>query len=199
VRHDFLDRYSRENSPVHRLSTGTKAACAVTMIIVSVAFQEWWVLTLLLVILLVALGFSGLPPGFVFRRIALFEPAIAAMALAALVRPDGLHHFLGILARGTFAISTMVILANTTPFASLLQLLRRLRVAPILITVLALLYRYLFILIDEAERIQRARRARTFIRWRRWGVLATVVEELFVRSTERAERVFLAMRARGWQ
>jgi len=199
VRHDFLDRYSRNTSPVHGLPAGLKAGAAMAMVILSVAFPAWWALAPLYAVLFAVLMVSRLPVGFVLRRVLLFEPAIVALAATNLVRPDGLTLFLAILARGTFAIGTMVVLANTTPFASLLDLLRRLRCPPTLVTILALLYRYLFILIDEAERIQRARQARTFDRRRRWSVPGTVVGELFVRSTERAERVYLAMRARGWQ
>ena len=71
----------------------------------------------------------------------------------------------------------------------------------LLVTTLALLYRYLFVLIDELERMQRARAARTFrsSRWKTWQVLASIAGQLFVRSTERAERIYAAMCARGWK
>ena len=63
------------------------------------------------------------------------------------------------------------------------------------------MYRYLFVLIDEAERMQRARRSRTFTSERShvWKSLAALVGQLFVRSTERAERIYAAMCARGWR
>jgi cobalt/nickel transport system permease protein len=199
MRHDFLDRYSRGTSPIHQLPAGLKAGTALGMIATSIAFPVWWVLAPLGGFLLLLLAVSRLPAGFVARRILLFEPVIVVLAATNLLRPDGIGAFLGILARGTFAIGTMVLLSNTTPFSALLELLRSLHFPPILVTVLALLYRYLFILIDEAERILRARRARTFIRKGRWRILGTVLGELFVRSTERSERIYLAMRARGWR
>ncbi len=68
-------------------------------------------------------------------------------------------------------------------------------------TTLALMYRYLFVLMDEAERMQRARASRTFTKpgLRSWKTLGTVVGQLFVRSSERAERIYSAMCARGWK
>jgi cobalt/nickel transport system permease protein len=95
----------------------------------------------------------------------------------------------------------MILLANTTPFAEILRVLRQLRVPDIFITTLALMYRYLFVLADEAERMKRARQSRTFThrRWLTWKTLATVIGQLFVRSTERAERIYAAMCARGWR
>ncbi len=103
--------------------------------------------------------------------------------------------------KSTLCLATMILLTNTTPFADLLRTLRRLRVPGLLITVLALMYRYLFVLIDEAERMQRARRSRTFSARRAhvWASLATLGGQLFVRSTERAERIYAAMCARGWR
>jgi cobalt/nickel transport system permease protein len=95
----------------------------------------------------------------------------------------------------------MMLLTNTTPFADVLGVLRRVGTPGLLVTVLALMYRYLFVLIDEAERMQRARRSRTFTprRHRVWKSWSTVIGQLFVRSTERAERIYAAMTARGWR
>jgi cobalt/nickel transport system permease protein len=75
------------------------------------------------------------------------------------------------------------------------------RVPALLVTTLALMYRYLFELVDEAERMQRAQKCRTFERrrWHAWKSLGTVAGQLFVRSTERAERIYAAMLARGWK
>jgi cobalt/nickel transport system permease protein len=71
----------------------------------------------------------------------------------------------------------------------------------LLVTTLALMHRYLFVLANEMERMRRARLSRTFTRRRRvrWQTLATVVGQLFVRASERAERIYDAMCARGWK
>jgi len=63
------------------------------------------------------------------------------------------------------------------------------------------MYRYLFVLVDEAQRMKRARASRTFTvrRGRSWRTLATVVSQLFIRASERAERIYGAMCARGWK
>ena len=91
-------------------------------------------------------------------------------------------------------------LAATTPFVHLLEVLRRVGVPALLLTVLALMSRYVYVLGDEAERLERARRSRSFVARRRfdWNTLATLVGQLFIRATERAERIYAAMCARGW-
>jgi cobalt/nickel transport system permease protein len=70
-----------------------------------------------------------------------------------------------------------------------------------MIKTLALMHRYLFVLADEAERMSRARASRTFTPRRRvrWPALASVAGQLFLRASERAERIYAAMCARGWR
>jgi cobalt/nickel transport system permease protein len=71
----------------------------------------------------------------------------------------------------------------------------------VMLTTLALMYRYLPVLAEESRRMQRARASRTFCRGRRqaWETLSAILGRLFIRSVERAERIYLAMCARGWK
>lgn len=200
MRHDFLDRYSRLDSPVHRLPAGIKLAGALALVLVLV-LTPLAVGAVVAGVLLAVAFLSRLPWGFLLKRILLLEPFVLGVAVLALFQPGGVEVFATIVARSTLCLTTMVLLASTTPFAALLDVLRRLRVPALLITTLALLFRYLFVLVDEAERMRRARACRTFTKARphRWRMLATVIGQLFVRSTERAERIYAAMLARGWQ
>ena len=70
-----------------------------------------------------------------------------------------------------------------------------------LVTTLSLMYRYLFVLSDERNRMLRARRSRTFRSSRReiWMMQANIITHLFVRCTERAGRIHAAMCSRGMQ
>jgi cobalt/nickel transport system permease protein len=95
----------------------------------------------------------------------------------------------------------MILLSATTPFSGLLRVMQRLGVPWLLVTTLALMYRYLFVLANEAERMRRARASRTFTRQRchLWRSLGTLLGQLFVRTSERSERIYAAMCARGWK
>ena len=112
-----------------------------------------------------------------------------------------LHDFLAAIVRDHPVGLLCEIHSNTTPFTSILRVLKSVRVPGLLITTIALMHRYLFVLADEAERMRRARASRTFTRGRRWQwlALASVVGQLFVRASERAERIYNAMCARGWK
>ena len=96
---------------------------------------------------------------------------------------------------------TLLWLTWTTPFQEILQILRRIGFPAVMLTTLTLMYRYVPLLVEESRRMQRARAARTFARRRGpgWPSLSMIVGRLFVRSAQRAERIYLAMCARGWK
>ncbi|MCG3148368.1 MAG: Energy-coupling factor transporter transmembrane protein EcfT [Verrucomicrobiae bacterium] len=197
MRADFLDRHSRGTSPIHQLPAGGKLAGAV-LIVVTVVLTQWPVWLGVAGLLIGVAALSRVPVGFLVKRLLWFEPVVLGMAILSLWQPGGVEKFTTLVCRSTLCVFTMILLANTTPFSRLLHVVQQLRVPAIFVTTLALLYRYLFVLVDEAERMQRARQARTYRRTR-WTVLATVIGQLFVRSTERAERIYAAMCARGWK
>lgn len=203
MRHDFLDKWSRLDSPIHRTSSAVKLTLALVLVVAIVACRMnfWWALAGIAILLAAVALASRIPPAFLLRRLILLEPFVAGTAALSYFQPDGARVALSLIIKSTLCLATMILLTNTTPFAEILRTLRRLRVPALLVTVLALMYRYLFVLIDEAERMQRARRSRTFTRKRThvWKSLAALGGRLFVRSTERAEHIYSAMCARGWR
>lgn len=203
MRHDFLDRYSRLPSPVHRLGAGIKLLATLSLVICVVLAPPGWLWFYAGAILLLG-GYavlSTVPIGFIIKRLLLLEPFVLGVAVLAVLQPNGWDIVLRIVTKSTICLLTVILLSNTTPFSEILTVLKRIRVPSLLVTVLALMYRYIFVLIDETERMQRARKSRTFSRerWHPWKTYATVVGQMFVRSSERAERIYAAMSARGWK
>jgi cobalt/nickel transport system permease protein len=203
MRHDFLDRHSRLHSPIHALPASLKlvATLLVVILVVLLPPDRPLLLVALMLFLLGVAALSRVPGRFLLLRVLLLEPFVLGVAILALFQPGGWRLFLFLVARCTLCLLAMVLLSNTTPFAELLRGLQRARVPALLVTTLSLMYRYLFVLVDETQRMKRARLSRTFTsrRARAWHALATVVSQLFVRTSERAERIYGAMCARGWK
>lgn len=200
----LLDAYGRQDSPVRRLPTVVKLTVALAGLvgIVLIPTTCWEFFAGWGAVLAAVVFASKIPAGFLFRRMVLLEPLVLGVALLAWFQPHGGRIFGGIVVKSTLCLLTMLLLSNTTPFADLLQVLRRLGVPSLLITTLALMNRYLYVLAYEAERMGRARASRTFTRRSRfqtWKAAAALAGQLFVRSSERAERIYDAMCARGWR
>jgi cobalt/nickel transport system permease protein len=177
------------------------AALALVVTIVLLPVSRPLFLAAVAVLLLVVAGLSRVPLRSLVFRVTLLEPFVLGVAILALFQPGEWRLFLVLIAKSTLCLLTMILLSNTTPFADLLLVLKAWRMPALLVTTLSLMYRYLFVLVDEAQRMKRARLSRTFVARRRWAwhTRANVVGQLFIRSSERAERIYAAMCARGWR
>ena len=203
MRNEWFDPYIPGSGPLHRLPSSLKLAAALVVMASVVVVPRELPISLLApaFLLLLAAALSRVSLRRLFLRLLLVEPFAIGVALLALFQPDGLRVFLLLLARSTLCLLCVTLLSATTRFTELLAVLRRLRIPSLFITTLALAYRYLFVLSDEAERMNRARRSRSFGGKRRaeWRTVASIAAHLFTRSTMRAERIYAAMCARGWQ
>ena len=103
----------------------------------------------------------------------------------------GLATFALVTAKATIGAVSAVLLGATTSFPDILHGLERLRAPRLLILIAAFMYRYLFVIVDEARRMRAALAARGY-RPRHLGqaaALGRIVTALFLRSYERGERV----------
>ena len=222
-----LETYRPASSPLHRLDPRVKTLLALALILTAALIPDrrWGALAALQVMLLWATVCSRVGLGLVQRRaVAALPFTLAALtvifatpgrALLTLPLPGGpwivtdagLVRFVAIVARAYVSIQGAVLLAATTPFPDLLQALRAFGLPRLLVAMTGFLYRYLFVLADEAQRMMQARRARstrslrpTTLRSLAWRarVTGSMAGVLFIRAYERGERIYLAMLARGY-
>lgn len=164
----------------------------------------------LIPILLCSIG--GLSYGKVFLRslyilpflalIGCFNPMIEreqAFTLGHISINKGWISFFSIIVRGLLALQVILILIETNGFIGICRALRKLGVPSFLTDQLLFIFRYISILIREAISMRRARESRGYGRKnypvKIWGVM---IGQLFIRSIERAERINMAMMARGF-
>jgi cobalt/nickel transport system permease protein len=198
------------DSPVHRAPASLKLLATLVLVtgvaLVPAPNAVWTVAALALVAGVVRV--ARIPLSVFVSGLALAQPFVLGVAVLALFQGRGLTVFAALAIKSTACVAAVQALALTTRFDDLLDALRRARLPRALITTLALLHRYSFVLVDESMRMRRARMARTWPRrtwtspWSRraaaWTALSSVIAVSFVRSVTRAERIATAMRARGW-
>lgn len=194
---------SRGRTWLHRASPALKLASALLIVSATVLLRRRLdAFYLAPAVLLAALWlWSRMPLRFALRRLLMAQLFILGIAFLSLLSPGGPLVFLSTLAKSNLCILTMLLLTYTTPFQEILQALRHWRLPPAMLTTLALMYRYLPVLAEEAKRMERARASRSFSRRRRlvWQNLGVILGQLFVRTAARAGRIYLAMCARGWK
>lgn len=198
----LLKSYAHLDSPIHRASAAIKLL--VTLVFVTALAlvpARWtsWSLGMAIVVV-VATRFARIPLSPFVARLALVQPFVLGVALLALFQGRGLPIALALAFKTTACVALVQLLANTTRFIDLLAAMRRMRFPGVFVFTLELLHRYSVVLIEESQRMRRARAARTWgaRRWGAWNALASVIAVSFVRSLSRSERIGLAMRARSW-
>jgi cobalt/nickel transport system permease protein len=221
MRHDFLDRYSDRAGPLHRLDARVKIVAVAAALAALNAFRmpPAWLGAGAAGLLLAAVCLSRLPVSHVFRRAAAVLPfavvigaflpftqegrvlwTAAAFGYSAEITDTGLRLYATAIIKAYLSLACVVLLLATTPFRSLLTGLAWFRVPRFFLSLLSFAYRYIFIFVDELERLQRAWAGRYFGRRRlaQFLTLGPAVGALFMRSYERAERVWAAMLSRGY-
>lgn len=129
-------------------------------------------------------------------------------SLRLTISGEGLRIFTTIAIKSWLSVQVALLLTYTTSFHDLLDALRELRLPRVMVAIIGFMYRYLAVLGDQAQRLMRARAARSAvvvgvqgggtIAWRA-RVTGGMVGSLFLRSYERSERIYAAMLARGFE
>jgi cobalt/nickel transport system permease protein len=204
MRHSFIDRYSYLESPLHRLNASVKVGFALVVLIYLVAVP-WryaqWTYPLYLLFLMFMIILSRVPFAYVLKRIMFILPfLIFVLLLNALFKKNGFHTGCYILLRTFLSVATLVLLVSITRFSVILHTLSAWHVPKIILLILAFMYRYFFVLVEEAERMIRAVKLRSSMKKRSEfaSLFSHVIGILFIRSYERAERVYNAMVMRGF-
>ncbi len=210
MKHGFLDRYSDLSSPLHSFAAPAKIVVFLGLIIVCVTTTATAYVSFVgyFAFLLSCLAVSHVPVIHVLRRSLV---AVPFMAMAALSIPfmgekaqgahPGLIVFQGVVLKSYISVFSLVILSAITPFPELLGGLRKLGAPRIFLSLTSFTYRYVFLLVEEFERMERARASRCYGgRWLwQMKVVGRMIGTFFVRSYERAERVYQAMASRGFE
>jgi cobalt/nickel transport system permease protein len=204
-------------SPVHRLDPRAKVVglLAVTIVAVSTPLALWPVWVACAAVLTAVAAAARVPAAVVWHRGRLvLLPVLLVAACVPVARSGGDVRALGpvrlhdaglevattVAAKALIGVTAAVLLGAVTAFPALLGGLERLRAPRLLVLIAAMMYRYLFVILGEAERTRaalaaRAYRPRTAVHA---GALGRVAGTLFLRSYTRGERVHLAMLARGY-
>ena len=222
MRHAFLDHHSGIESPIHHLDARSKIIVFFSFILVGVSSPptSFFLFGILTAALIGIALLARLPLGHLAKKILVILPFLLLVTLSIpflkkdavgggynlglgglSVSQTGLWILWNVVIKSSMGVFAIILLYSTTSFPQLMKGMERLG-SPKMITVLiSFMYRYSFILIDEMQRMKRARDSRCFGgKWLwQWTTIGHMVGMLFLRSFHRGERVYLAMLSRGYE
>ncbi|MFA6107655.1 MAG: cobalt ECF transporter T component CbiQ [Candidatus Latescibacterota bacterium] len=209
-----FDELARRDSPVHRLDPRAKVVATLVFAVVVVSFGKYEVAGLLPFALfpVCLAAASGIPLGFVVRQslpalpfvlaVAAFNPLFDTRPLTTVggvALSGGWISFCSISLRGLLTVFSAVLLVATTGMDRVCGALERVGLPRVFAVQLLFLYRYLFVLVDEAGRMTRARSLRSCRKGQATlAVFGSMAGQLLLRTLDRSQRISRAMYCRGF-
>jgi cobalt/nickel transport system permease protein len=225
----FLDPYRPRDSAIHRLDPRIKLVLAVAFILTNTLLPTgaWPIYILFFALIISVEVISELGVSYVLKRSSLALPFVLAAVPLIFTIPgktlfsisigaveihasiQGIERFISIAFKSWLSVQAAIVLAACTTFPDLLVAMRALHVPQLLVSVFGLMWRYMFVLVDEASRMLRARSSRSgqsdspgarqggSISWRA-KVTGGMAGSLFLRAFERSDRIYMAMVSRGY-
>jgi cobalt/nickel transport system permease protein len=209
-----MDTISRQDTFIHRMDPRIKVLTTLVFIVCVVSFGKHDISALVpfLVYPLFLVVLGELPVVYLLRKvmiaapfailIGIFNPLLDQEVLLQVGRfgiSGGWISFFSILLRFTMTVGAALILIATTGYHAVCMALEKMGVPQVFVVQLLFLYRYLFVLVDEASRMVRARSLRSFgAKGLGLRVFGSMAGHLLLRTMDRAQRIHLAMLCRGF-
>ncbi len=209
-----LEQLAARKSAVHDRHPFVKLVSAFCFIVLVVSFgrTDFNRLIPFVFYCVVLMALSETPWPAVLRRAALALPFVllagisniifdraTAFTISGIAVSYGVVSFFTLIYRTFLCVTAVLILAAVTPVYDLSGQLRRMHVPDIFVTLFEMTYRYIGVLLGEASSMYTAYMLRSTehkgLQMRHMG---SFVGQLFIRSYDRAERIYSAMKCRGY-
>ena len=209
-----LEQLAGGSTAVHRLHPLAKLLASTVYIVTVVSFDRYELGRLIPYIFypMILMALSETPYAMLFRRFlialpfclfagisnVLFDRAVA-FAVIGIPISYGMVSLVTILLRTYLCVMAVLLLVSVTPLSELTGAMRRLRTPNIFIIMFEMTYRYIGVLLNEAYSMNVAYSLRSSnsrgIEMKDMGGFAG---QLLIRSFDRADRVYNAMKCRGY-
>ena len=209
-----LEQLATGSTYIHQLHPLVKLLASAVLIVTVVSFDRyalrWLIPYIFYPTILMAL--SETPYAMLFKRLLIALPFClfagisnvildrsTAFAINGITVSYGLLSLFTILFKTYLCVMSVLLLVSVTPFSELTGAMRRLRMPNIFITMFEITYRYIGLLLYEAYSMYIAYSLRST---NKKGIairdMGNFIGQLMIRSFDRADRVYNAMKCRGY-
>jgi cobalt/nickel transport system permease protein len=221
MHHSFIDEHSHIDGVLQHLDPRIKIVSFVALLFFIIFSRPDSMLSFALygLLILLLIGISKIPVYYILKRCFVVVPFILMTSLFILFGNQGatitLFHigsfqinvavagwtmFLSVMIKGILSVLCLTLLTASTPFPQLLAALENMKFPKLITMILSFMYRYIFLIEDEAMKMWRAMKSRSAggSLLLHLKAIANMIGILFIRSYERGETVYLAMCSRGF-
>ena len=216
-----IDRYAGLSSPIHRWDPRLRIISIIALIFAIVLLYDLSLIVISTIFAIVLVYISKIPFSFILKRLRLvfvfvlpffiiipFTFTHTGVAIASFGEivvsyrgPESVLFAAMIVLKALTAVMLIFPMIGTSRIDITIKALEGLHMPNQLVQMFAFTYRYIFVLSDEFTRTERSLASRGFKRRTDMYTIVTIsksIAMLFVKSYERADRVFYAMRSKGY-
>ncbi|HLG97519.1 MAG TPA: energy-coupling factor transporter transmembrane component T [Bryobacteraceae bacterium] len=203
MHHVLIDQWSQRSSPLHRRDPRAKILVLLIFLVVlaTTAPDAVAALVVYAALLVSAILIAGLPFAGLLLRAAAILPFSATFGLITWLAGDA-WRAAGLVEKSYLSTVAVLVLVGTTPLPRLLGGLEALGTPRLLVLLAQFLYRYLFVVSEQAQHVRVAAACRAGRsqgdRPARFRAAAGALAVLFARSYYRAEGIHRAMMSRAF-
>jgi cobalt ECF transporter T component CbiQ len=214
----FAERIARQNGLLQLFDPRAKLLATLCLLIAVSASKQLWQIASLFLAALILVVLSKIPLTTFLRRVCLFVliftslialpalfltpgPVLWRLTGALVITRTGATSAAFLLLRVTTSISLATLLILTTPWNDVLKALGVLHLPDVIVLILAMTYRYIHLLLHEANDMFVARKSRLLRRLspsEERSLLGANGGVLLSKSLQLSEEVYLAMQSRGY-
>lgn len=209
-----------QKSRLNGLDPRVKLAFSLLALFVVIATDKMFLSLATLVLCLLVLNLTGTPASYLFKRMlpALYVGGMVLttqiflygstvwfqwnLGLFTLVGyQEGLWHGLLLMLRIWGALSLMLFLTATTTINQLVFAASYFKMPQAMIEIITIAYRYIFVLLEEMERIYKAQKVRLGHRnaWTSLKAFGSLGGMVILRVFDKSNKLYSSMRCRGYQ
>lgn len=202
------------NSPIHRLNAVVKLTLTLVFVLCVVSFGLYEITGLIpySVILFFILIFANLKIKDTLKSLLAIEPLIIILALSSALFNNSVFTFLGYTINGGFivfisilfktslSVLSVILLSSVTKSTDIFEALSFYKVNKMFITVLFLIYRYIWVLLDEVLNTYTAYtlRAGSNDNGIKIKDMGSLLGQMIIRTADKGKHIYNAMLLRGY-
>lgn len=209
-----LEQLSNKNTIIHKIHPMIKIIVTIVYIVCLLMKNRYdlFGLAVFLFYPIIVMALAEIPYKMIFNRTLVTLPFVFFAGIGSLIfdreeviLASGVVVTTGVLAffvlhvRTILSVSAVLLLVSTTKFSDLTEQLGRMHVPTFMIHLMEMIYRYITVLVEEASVMMTAYRLRNpKYKYPHIKHMGTFVGHLFLRSMDRAERIYCAMKCRAY-
>lgn len=208
-----LDELSKRQNMVNNIHPLVKLIVTLAYIGILASFDRYQVAALIPFIMYpaVVLMICEIPVGKIIKRVLALEPFIIVagilnpvldrniVQIGNITLSSGWLTLIALIIKSTLMVSAGFLLIATTGIDDIAGAMRMVRIPSIFVLMFLLTYRYIFVLIDEAERLYKGYSLRApgqrGVKIKVWG---SMLGQLLIRSFNRAQVIYQSMVLKGY-